>query len=316
MTKHNITKEELESAIKVSTTHSETLRYLKLPTHGSVFAKIKKMILLYNIDTSHFGGYSWRRGKTIIDDRRLSKHTIEEIFSRNSPSSSNYVKKLIKKESLISYVCNKCKNGGEWMEEKLTLQLDHINGEKTDHRLENLRWLCPNCHSQTETYGSKNSKKQKSISDEEIVSALKQTDKISSALKLLGIYNGRNYYRVYKLASRILTSDEIDKDAIEKVTIITIPKQTKFSLNSREEINYKNRKVKNRPDKNQLLKLIWENPATIISKMYNVSSNTIKKWSNKDGIVMPPRGYWAKYKAGHTEECERIKNNCGTGGRT
>ena len=54
------------------------------------------------------------------------------------------------------YECVKCGNKGEWMGEKLSLQLDHINGNNKDNRLDNYRWLCPNCHSQTETWGNPN----------------------------------------------------------------------------------------------------------------------------------------------------------------
>ena len=54
--------------------------------------------------------------------------------------------------------CTSCGLGPEWQGEKLVLQLDHTNGDHTDHRLDNLRWLCPNCHSQTPTYCGRNNK--------------------------------------------------------------------------------------------------------------------------------------------------------------
>ena len=59
----------------------------------------------------------------------------------------------------MEYKCSgkDCCNKGEWLGKPLVLQLDHINGVRDDHRLENLRFLCPNCHSQTDTYGGKNS---------------------------------------------------------------------------------------------------------------------------------------------------------------
>ena len=53
--------------------------------------------------------------------------------------------------------CALCGNEGEWCGQPLTLQLDHVNGRYDDNRLENLRWLCPNCHSQTPTFAGRGS---------------------------------------------------------------------------------------------------------------------------------------------------------------
>jgi 5-methylcytosine-specific restriction endonuclease McrA len=59
-------------------------------------------------------------------------------------------------ENILSYRCGSCGNEGMWSGSPLTLQLDHINGNPKDHRKENLRFLCPNCHSQTNTFAGKN----------------------------------------------------------------------------------------------------------------------------------------------------------------
>jgi Zn finger protein HypA/HybF involved in hydrogenase expression len=60
----------------------------------------------------------------------------------------------IKKHNLIEYKCQSC-NINKWKDEYITLDLDHINGIKDDHRKDNLRFLCPNCHSQTSTFRNK-----------------------------------------------------------------------------------------------------------------------------------------------------------------
>lgn len=65
------------------------------------------------------------------------------------------LKKRLVDENILEYKCAICGNTGTWQGKKLTLQLDHINGEHTDNRVENLRFLCPNCHSQTDTFGSR-----------------------------------------------------------------------------------------------------------------------------------------------------------------
>ena len=55
-----------------------------------------------------------------------------------------------------SYECVRCGNNGSWLGEPLALQLDHIDGDSKNNVLENVQWLCPNCHSQTDTWGSQN----------------------------------------------------------------------------------------------------------------------------------------------------------------
>lgn len=69
------------------------------------------------------------------------------------------IRKRIIDDNLIEYKCQECGLKDSWNNKMLVLHLDHINGISNDHRLENLRWLCPNCHSQTDTYTGKNSYK-------------------------------------------------------------------------------------------------------------------------------------------------------------
>jgi 5-methylcytosine-specific restriction endonuclease McrA len=74
----------------------------------------------------------------------------------NSSTAKSTLKRYLLKCKLIPYICQYCKNEGEWLTKKLSLQLDHINGINSDNRLDNLRWLCPNCHSQTDTFAGRN----------------------------------------------------------------------------------------------------------------------------------------------------------------
>lgn len=85
---------------------------------------------------------------------------IEEVLVENSPFvSTNSLKKRLLKEGVITEVCAICGQLPIHNDKPLTLQLDHINGIHNDHRKSNLRLICPNCHSQTETYSGKNTKK-------------------------------------------------------------------------------------------------------------------------------------------------------------
>lgn len=84
------------------------------------------------------------------------KYKEEEILIEDSPATQAVLRKFILRHNVIEYVCESCGNKGEWNNKKLVLHLDHKNGNNKDNRIENLRYLCPNCHSQTETYCGKN----------------------------------------------------------------------------------------------------------------------------------------------------------------
>lgn len=87
----------------------------------------------------------------------------KDIFKKDSVNRHSTVKNRILREELIPYQCAICKIGPIWNNAKLTIQLDHINGDSSDNRLENLRFLCPNCHSQTDTYCSRNFKNENRV---------------------------------------------------------------------------------------------------------------------------------------------------------
>lgn len=83
----------------------------------------------------------------------------EELFVEYSVTSRTNLKRRILRDNLIKYECE-CGNQGEWQGRKLILQLEHKNGNTNDDKLENLTFLCPNCHSQTSTFSGKNTKRE------------------------------------------------------------------------------------------------------------------------------------------------------------
>ena len=95
---------------------------------------------------------------------KKSKRTkeLDELLVIGSSPSSAFKSRLIK-SGLLKEKCYLCGIGPEWKGAWLSLHLDHINGQRNDNRIENLRILCPNCHSQTTTYCAKNVKNKNNI---------------------------------------------------------------------------------------------------------------------------------------------------------
>lgn len=101
----------------------------------------------------------------------------DEIFCNNSVITRGIARKRIMREKLIPYECLECGISDEYNGKPLTLQLEHINGVNNDHRLENLCFLCPNCHSQTSTWGGRNIKDRKVKIYEDAVTRMHRLEK-------------------------------------------------------------------------------------------------------------------------------------------
>lgn len=198
----DITVEQLKEAAKNAYSAAETARLLNLVETGNTCTRLKNKIIECGIDISHWTGALWSKGKTVLDDPRLRKYkSNEEIFVQDSNASASYVRSLIFKKNLLEYKCQICLIQPVWNGRQLNFQLDHINGDRKDHRLDNLRWICPNCHSQTDTFCSRNSSfsSKKKVTDEELINALNESKNKRQALIKVGLDNGRHYDRIRRL---------------------------------------------------------------------------------------------------------------------
>lgn len=155
--KHNHTVEEIREACATSVSYRQVLLKLGYNANGGGgYETIKKYIREYDIDVSHFVGRAANRGETHKGGTGL-KYSLEDLLIENCSISRGVVRRYLIRFNAIEYKCAICGCDGKWQGHELSLELDHINGINNDNRIENLRFLCPNCHAITETYGSKNS---------------------------------------------------------------------------------------------------------------------------------------------------------------
>lgn len=162
---YKLSDEQFVELLKNSSTISEVLFKLGYSVKGNSwgFAKVKQRMSDLSLDGSIFKGKS-----PITKYGTLHKVNASDILKPNCKHARSVLRRYVIKNNLIPYRCAIC-GCVEWQGRTLSLELDHINGINNDNRIENLRFLCPNCHSQTTTYGSRNQQRNDSeyeISDD------------------------------------------------------------------------------------------------------------------------------------------------------
>ena len=150
------TDEQLLDAIARSTNFTDVIRALGLRPAGGNHLTMKRHARRLGADLSHFSGE--RRVRGLLAHGREKVLPFDVVFRENSSVCSKVVRHHVKRYGIVTpCACALCGNPGVHNGTPLTLQLDHANGVYNDNRVENLRWLCPNCHSQTETYAGRRS---------------------------------------------------------------------------------------------------------------------------------------------------------------
>lgn len=260
MSNFTYTNEQLITAVKNSVSIAETCRLLGIKDAGANYQTVKKLINELNLDISHFTGRAWNQGKKYRIIKPARK--LEDILTTNSNYQSYKLSKRLINAGIKQHQCENCKLT-HWLDQLIKLELHHINGDRTDNRIENIQLLCPNCHAYTDNYRGKN------------ISIIKRAD--------TNKINSPKYKEI--------TSDDIEllrknKEKQHKAKIKICPicgKEFKPNGNvkycSVECYRADSSVNGNRPDALQLINDLKEYKVfTQIGVKYNVSDNAVRKW--------------------------------------
>lgn len=141
---------ELQNILDMSTSLSNVIERLGMCVKPNYLNMLRTIIASRHLDLSKM--------KDNLNSRNgFRKYTKLDILCEKSKYHRKALKEYILSNQLIEYKCVKCGIVDTYNDSPIVLQLDHINGTSDDNRIENLRWLCPNCHSQTDTFAGRNS---------------------------------------------------------------------------------------------------------------------------------------------------------------
>lgn len=193
-------KDELQELFDTCDSYGQVLESIGLNPHGNNRETLNNYINEFDIDLTKFNINKANATKLHFNSFK-PRYSLDEIISKPGiPYPSNKLKqKLIQ----AGYKENKCEICGitEWMGKPISLQLHHNDGDRNNNQLSNLRILCPNCHSQTDTFAGKNIKydsvkkeRKRPTSQDDIIKPTR--DELKRDIRILGFKYVRNKYHV------------------------------------------------------------------------------------------------------------------------
>lgn len=148
--------QELIEAVVGSKSYRSVLLRLKLIPAGGNYESIKRRIGELQIDTTHFTGKGWNVG---LDFKPKPAAPLNLLLTKDNWVQSYKLKNRLILAGLKPNKCEICGWGQQTQDGRVPVELDHVNGDHYDNRIENLRILCPNCHSLQSTHRGKNKKR-------------------------------------------------------------------------------------------------------------------------------------------------------------
>jgi Zn finger protein HypA/HybF involved in hydrogenase expression len=145
-----IERQPLQEAVANSSSLAQVIRALGLSMSGASRTRVERAIEAYGFSAAHFTGQAHRR-----DRPSPHRKTADEILLRLETGTSRTKSSLLHRalqEKEVPCACDECGTGELWRGRRLVLEIDHVNGDRLDNRISNLRYLCPSCHSQARTF--------------------------------------------------------------------------------------------------------------------------------------------------------------------
>ncbi|WP_436841608.1 HNH endonuclease signature motif containing protein [Streptomyces cyaneofuscatus] len=140
----------LAEAVAASRSLAGVLKALGLGNNGTARARVKRDIETYGLSMAHFTGQGHGRG-TRSPNRKSAAEILQRLSTGASRTKTAQLRRALD-DIRVPHTCARCGTGDTWRGRRLVLEIDHINGDRIDNRRENLRYLCPSCHSQTQTF--------------------------------------------------------------------------------------------------------------------------------------------------------------------
>ena len=153
--KRSWTENDLRGAVTESFSIRSVLIKIGLVPAGGNYEQVKFEIRKLNLDTTHFTGSRWNVGRKYTTKSRVQT---KDMLINNGTTQSYKLKKRLFEEGIKQQKCELCGWCETSLDGRIPVELDHINGDRYDNRLENLRVLCPNCHSLQPTHRGRNKK--------------------------------------------------------------------------------------------------------------------------------------------------------------
>ena len=269
--RYKFTKEDYENAAMVSKSIAGVCRELNIRPVGGNYKTINNKIKEYGINIEHFTGGAWNVGDRFKPFNKGIK--MEDILSNKVKYvSGGKLRKRLIDGGYKRYVCEKC-GLSEWMGRQIPLELNHINGDNMDNRLDNLEILCCNCHAQTDNWRGRN---------------IKKSSKSEYRLKKNKVKSMTNSFVPDKiiLENMLLNFSLKDISVNFNVGVMKVKKWIKnydiiFNryrmTNKLKKVKINTRKV-DRPAYDVLMKEIEDTNYCAVGRKYGVSDNAIRKW--------------------------------------